>query len=97
MSVFEEIGLIRGYSVMDDNEGKLEVFLKYSKSQCIIQHLKQISTPGRRIYASLLDLVKLKERGSKNIYIISTSKGLMLDSECMRLRICGEVLLKVVL
>jgi ribosomal protein S8 len=45
----------------------------------------------------MIKLRRLKDKHNKVIYIISTTKGLMLDSECIVAGIGGEVLVKVVI
>ena len=96
LSLFETIGLIRGYTIQDYT-GFVEVLLKYNKSLCIIDDLKQISKPSRRIYVSLTKLKRMKDKHNKTIYIISTTRGLLLDSECLIAGLGGEVLVKVVI
>jgi len=96
LGLFEHIGLIRGYTILE-NTGFLEVMLKYNKSLSVIHDLKQISKPSRRIYVDMIRLKRLKDKHNKVIYIISTTKGLMLDSECLVAGIGGEVLVKVVI
>jgi len=95
LKIFEEIGIIRGYYVLDTNE--IEVLMKYSSSRCAFNNLIVLSKPSRRIYVNMLNLYKLKELHSGSILILSTSKGYMLDINCLKERQGGVVLLKVIL
>lgn len=79
--------------VHEDNSGKfpmLVVRLKYMNSSSAIQHVKKISKPGVRIYSRSGDIKNtLSGYGLK---IISTSKGLMTDTEARKNKLGGEVL-----
>ena len=96
MFLFEEIGLIRGFLIIE-HSSNVEVMLKYNRSQSVIHEIKQVSKPRKRVYASLIKLKHIKENGNKIIYIISTNKGLLLVYECLKLGICCEFLLKIII
>jgi len=98
LEMFDEIGIIRGYHILP-LENKIKVILRYvAGSFSIFYKIVQVSKPSKRIFVDIMHLIKLKERQSgNNIYIISTSKGIMFDSECLLNNIGGEVLLKIVM
>lgn len=52
--------------------------------------LKRMSTPGRRVYAGVKDLMPV-ERGY-GIAVLTTSQGLMTDNEARKKKVGGEVL-----
>jgi small subunit ribosomal protein S8 len=56
-----------------------------------MRNLKQISRPGRRIFASTLTLWQVPS--TTGIYILSTPRGIMTDNEARKYNIGGEVLL----
>jgi len=93
LKIFEELGIIRGYFILDTYE--IEVLMKYSRSRCAFSNLKVISKPSKRIYVDMLGLHKLKEFHAGSILILSTSKGFMLDIDCVKECQGGVVLLKV--
>lgn len=93
LQIFENLGIIRGYIVNEDY--KVEVMLRYSRSRCAFQHLTVISTPGRRIYVDLLNLHKYKEKYCSDVLLLSTSKGLMLDIDCQKYKLGGLLLLRI--
>lgn len=95
LKMFEEIGIIRGYEMLDDY--KIEVQLKYSSSRCAFHKLVVVSKPSKRIYVDLLKLHKIKEIYASNILILSTDSGFMLDVDCLKNRKGGLVLLRIVL
>jgi small subunit ribosomal protein S8 len=76
-----------------DETGDFPVFkviLKYVGGEPAIAHIKKISKPGVRIYSRSADLKKtLSGYGLK---IISTSKGIMTDSDAKKNKLGGEVL-----
>jgi ribosomal protein S8 len=98
LNMFYEVGIIRGYQIVPD-ENKIKVIFKYVTGGInIFNEISLVSRPGKRVYVDMLSLYKLKERGGGTVvYIISTSNGILFDSECLIRRIGGEVLIKIVL
>ncbi len=71
-------------------QGLLEVVLKYdSTSRSVIHGLRKISTPGKRRYVSCKAMPKVLE--GAGIAIISTSRGLLTDRQCIAENVGGEV------
>ncbi len=95
LDVLESEGFIRGYRSVQDQDGKknIQIDLKYFDGQPVIKELKRISTPGRRVYASVKDIPRVRQ--GLGIAIISTSKGVMSDSEARATNVGGEVLCTV--
>lgn len=88
-------GYIDGYAV--DGSGSrrtLSVKLKYgSNRKRVIEGLRSVSTPGRRVYTGVDDLPRVN--GGLGVAVISTSQGLLPDREARRRRLGGEVLCEV--
>lgn len=93
LRIFEELGIIRGYFILETYE--IEILLKYTSSRCAFSEIEVISKPSKRIYVDLLNLNKLKEKNAGSILILSTSKGYMLDIECLKEHLGGVVFLKI--
>jgi small subunit ribosomal protein S8 len=77
-------------------EGKpyLRLRLRYGpRREKVIQHIRRISRPGRRVYASA-DRIPVVRRGL-GVVIVSTSQGLMVDREARRRHIGGELICEV--
>jgi small subunit ribosomal protein S8 len=73
---------------------QLFVELKYSsKKQNVIEGLKRISKPGRRVYAEADSIPKVLD--GLGVAVISTSQGIVTGKECKKRNIGGEVLLYV--
>lgn len=72
----------------------LRLELKYGPNgERVIQTIKRVSKPGRRLYSRSSDLRPVL--GGLGIRIISTSKGVISDREARREKIGGEVLCEV--
>lgn len=84
-------GYIKGYNVTEDNkQGMISIDLKYVDDQRTISGLKRISKPGRRVYVGVNEIPKVLD--GLGIAILSTSKGVMTDSEARRQGVGGEVI-----
>lgn len=94
LKIFEEIGIIRGYYILENYD--IEILLKYGNSRCAFTDLKIVSKPSKRIYVDMLKLNKLKEFYAESIFIISTGDGLQLDIDCIKKKRGGELLLRIV-
>lgn len=55
--------------------------------------LVRVSTPGRRYYAGVKDIPKVKS--GRGLVLVSTSKGVMSGFEAAKQRLGGEVICKV--
>ncbi len=88
-------GYLDGYKVEDAEVGKkLTVTLRYSDDRDrVLNGLRRISTPGRRVYKGATDLERV--RGGIGVSIVSTSDGLLTDREARRRNVGGEVLCEV--
>ena len=84
-------------SVRSENAGSkadLVLELKYNDSgRTIIDGLKRISKPGRRVYVGATDVPQV--RNGLGMVIISTSKGVMCDRDARAQKVGGEVLCEV--
>ena len=92
--VLKDEGYIKNYKVIND-PGKpyqmLRIYLHYGPNkERVIQGLRRVSKPGRRIYVNSRDLPKVM--GGLGVAIISTSSGLMTDAEARKKGLGGEVL-----
>lgn len=96
--VLKAEGFIEGYNVVDgsqteDGHPQLNVDLKYFKGRPVITKIKRESSPGLRVYRSADELPTVI--AGMGIAIISTSKGLMTDSQARAANQGGEVLCTV--
>lgn len=90
--ILKREGFIRDFEVKEDNkQGMIKVYLKYGKNnERVISGLKRISKPGLRNYVKSDEIPKVLN--GLGIAIISTSQGVVTDSEARAKKIGGEVL-----
>ena len=95
LDVLQTEGFIRGYAEVEFKDGLkgLEIELKYHEGRPVIRELKRVSTPGRRVYASVRELKP--HRQGLGVSIVSTPQGLMTDSAAREKNVGGEVLCQV--
>ncbi len=78
----------------DGGRRTLTVTLRYDdKNSPVIEGLQRVSRPGLRQYVNADTLPKV--RGGLGMAIISTSKGVMTDSQARKDRVGGEVLCQI--
>lgn len=81
---------INDYKVIESNNKKyLNIRFKFYQSNNVINGLKKISKPGRRVYVKAEKLPRV--RNGLGIAIVSTSKGLITDKQARELGVGGEV------
>ncbi len=96
LDVLQQEGYIRGYAEVefkDSGRKELEIELKYHEGHPVIRELKRVSTPGRRVYASVKELKP--HRQGLGVSIVSTPQGVMTDSTAREKNVGGEVLCQV--
>ena len=93
--ILKEEGFIKNYKVIKDSrQGILRVYLKYNdKQQPLIQGLRRVSKPGRRVYAGQAELPRVQ--GGLGVAVISTSQGVVTDRQTRKLAVGGEVLCEI--
>ena len=88
--VLRQQGYIRDVAVEEiEGKGQLAILLRYFEGKPVIEMLRRISRPGLRVYKRKDDLPKVMD--GLGIAIISTSKGLMTDSQARAAGHGGEV------
>ena len=74
----------------ENNTAELEIVLKYFEGKPVIDKLQRVSRSGLRQYRGKAELPKVLN--GLGIAIISTSKGIMTDSQARLQGVGGEVL-----
>ncbi len=96
VKIIQEKGYIDSYNVIeaDGNKKFIKVVLKYDDNgNQVINELKKISKPGRRIYKGA-DEIKRFKNGYGTI-IVSTSKGVLSNDVAHKEGIGGEVICSI--
>ena len=96
LNVLRNEGYISGYYIVKNDVNKhphINIELKYYENKPVIYEIKRISKPGRRVYSSIKKLPSM--RNGLGIYVLSTHKGIMSDTEARKQSLGGEVLFSV--
>jgi small subunit ribosomal protein S8 len=91
-------GYVERYEVLEDNaQGTLRLFLKYQLREGqrigVIEGIRRVSRPGRRIFAGKDNIPKVC--GGYGISILSTNQGILTGHQCRMRGIGGEVLCEI--
>lgn len=85
---------ITDYSVVEVTpRNSIRVVINEINDAPRINEITKVSKPGRRVYAGVDELPKVKS--GRGIVLISTSKGIMTGDEAKQARLGGEILVKV--
>jgi len=95
VKIFQEKGYIDSYTVLEDgNKKTIKVVLKYDDNgNSVINELKKISKPGRRVYRSAEDIKRFKN--GYGTIIVSTSKGVLSNDIAFKENVGGEVICSI--
>ena len=95
LNVLRDEGYILNYKMTADKNKKnnISVDLKYNKGIPVIKEITRISKPGRRVYTKADSIPRIQN--GLGIAIMSTSKGIMTDTDARKENLGGEVLCKV--
>ena len=77
----------------DENKKLIKVDLKYYEGRPVIREIKRISKPGRRVYSRADSIPRV--HSGLGLAILSTSKGVMSDSEAIKNNLGGEIICRV--
>ena len=91
----KDAGYVKGVEKRGKKVKKtLDVMLKYDEAgRHVIQGVKRISKPGRRLYKSVLDIHSV--RYGHGSLILSTPKGIKTDKEARKEMVGGEALFEI--
>jgi small subunit ribosomal protein S8 len=89
--VLQDEGYIGGSRVTENGaKAELEIVLKYYEGKPVIEKLQRVSRSGLRQYRGKDAIPKVL--GGLGVAIISTSKGIMTDTQARQQGVGGEVL-----
>lgn len=96
LKILKEEGFIKDYVRQEQSpQDQLVVFLKYlgRNQKQVINTLKRVSKPGRRVYKGYRDLRPVL--GGLGVAVISTPQGIKTDKQAKASKVGGEVLCEV--
>jgi small subunit ribosomal protein S8 len=90
--VLAKQGYIRGSKIIEDSkQNVLRIYLQYAPDESpVIQGIKRISTPGRRVYVDKNEIPRVL--GGLGTSVVSTTKGIMTGVDARKAGLGGEVL-----
>ena len=89
--ILKDQGFIADYTRVDGGpQGTLQVKLRYYYGQPVIREIRRVSKPGRRVYAGVDNLPRV--RNGLGLAIISTPRGVMSDKQARRENVGGEII-----
>jgi small subunit ribosomal protein S8 len=95
VGILADKGYIDSFNVIEEAHKKtINVVLKYNEnSRSVINEMKRVSKPGRRVYKGKEDIKRFKN--GYGTIIVSTSKGVLPNDKAYELGLGGEVLCTV--
>ena len=95
LEILKKEGYIKDYFIDKtvNNKTSLKITLKYYEGDPVIKEIKRISKPGRRVYSSANSIPRIQN--GLGLAIISTSKGVMSDTDARKNNIGGEIICRV--
>ena len=96
VQILKEEGFLENFKIINKLDKTIIIIsLKYygKNRQSVITNINRVSRPGLRLYANKKNIPTILSK--LGIAIISTSKGLMTDSQAKNLNLGGEILCKI--
>jgi small subunit ribosomal protein S8 len=91
--VLKNEGYLAEVAVEGTSKKQMRLKLRYAGRRSVIEGLRRMSSPGRRVYAGSTEIPKV--RGGLGIVVLSTSAGVLADREARRRKLGGELLCSV--
>ncbi len=94
-NILKEEGYINAVEITGEKvaEKQVKITLRYVDGVPALTEIERISKPGRRLYNEYRDIPRVI--GGMGICILTTSKGIMKDSDCRAKKAGGELICKV--
>lgn len=93
--ILKDEGYINDFRIVGETPSQkfIELSLKYVDGKSAIVTLERFSKPGRRLYTGYQDIPRVL--GGLGLSILTTSKGILKDSDARREKVGGEIICKV--
>lgn len=93
-NILKNAGYIADIAVEGEKAAKKVIItLKYVNEVPALTQIERVSKPGRRLYYSYTDIPRVL--GGMGISILTTSSGILNDSDCRAKKAGGELICKV--
>jgi small subunit ribosomal protein S8 len=91
--ILQSEGYVTDVAVEGKTIKKIKMGLKYQGKKSVIEGIDRVSSPGLRRYVGSTEIPRV--RGGLGIAIVTTSEGLMTDTQARRKNLGGEIICKV--
>jgi small subunit ribosomal protein S8 len=88
--ILKREGYIADFAVEGKMPKTIKLKLKYQGKKSIIEGLRRVSTPGLRRYVGATEIPRV--RGGLGVAVVSTSEGLLTDTQARKRNLGGELL-----
>jgi small subunit ribosomal protein S8 len=88
-NIFKKEGYVSDYAVEGKLPRTIKVKLKYQGKKSVIEGMQRVSRPGLRRYVGATEIPRV--RGGLGVAVVSTSEGLMTDTQARRKNLGGEL------
>ncbi len=94
VSILKDEGYIESYEVVGEKAKKvINVKMKYVGGKSALTGITRVSTPGCRMYYEYREIPRVIQ--GMGISILTTSRGVLRDTECRAKKVGGELICKV--
>jgi small subunit ribosomal protein S8 len=92
LRILKDEGYISNYTEKELRKGvkRIQIELKYLENSGVIKEIKRVSKPSRRVYNMIKEVPSVYN--GLGISILSTSKGILSDSEARSQNVGGELI-----
>lgn len=91
VGILADKGYIESFNIVENGVKKsINVVLKYDNGRTVINEVKRVSKPGRRVYKGKDELKRFKN--GYGTIIVSSSRGVLPNDKAFELGVGGEVL-----
>jgi len=91
--VLKREGYLSDVAVEGTAKKQIRMKLRYVGRKSVLEGLRRMSSPGRRLYARSTEIPKV--RGGLGVVVLSTSSGVVTDREARQRKLGGELLCSV--
>lgn len=91
--VLQREGYLSEVAVEGTTKKQIRLKLRYAGRKSVLEGLRRLSSPGRRVYARSTEIPKV--RGGLGVVVLSTSSGIVTDREARQRKLGGELLCSV--
>ena len=91
-NLLKKEGYVSAVEVLTPVKAKknIKLAIKYQGKKTVIEGLRRISSPGRRVYVGSTEIPRV--RGGLGVAIVSTPEGVMSGAEAKKKNLGGELL-----